>query len=210
MSDALHAASGEREAPVTLAEVALATAWNFRGDPAQMAFVAEVERSLGLALPAQPNASARNAAGALLWVGPRSWLFIADATRDDFDDARRKLNDARGALFDVSASYVAWSVSGAAAPRVLNKGCPLDLHARAFPAGHCAQSVLGHINTLFYKPDDTPTFIVIVARSFAADAWSFLTAAAREWLIASPRHRPLRRAAHRPCEPHDDDQREEQ
>jgi sarcosine oxidase, subunit gamma len=168
------------EAFVTLAEILLATAWNVRGDPAQAAFVAEVERSLGVPLPSQPNTSARSATAALLWLGPRAWLLVAgaDSPRGDFDDVRRRLNDAGAALFDVSASYVAWSVSGAAASRVLGKGCPLDLHPRAFPAGRCAQSLLGHIHALFYRPDDASTFIVMVARSFAADAWRELLASA--------------------------------
>jgi len=168
------------EACVALAEVRLAIAWNVRGDPAQAAFVAEAERALGMPLPLQPNTSTRNAAGAVFWLGPRAWLFVAgaDFPRNDFDDVRRRLGDAGGALFDVSASYATWSVSGAAALRVLNKGCPLDLHPRAFPAGHCAQSLLGHIHAVFYRPDDASTFIVMVARSFAADAWDFLTASA--------------------------------
>jgi sarcosine oxidase, subunit gamma len=190
VSDSPHAASGGSEALVTLAEVRLATAWNVRGNPAQAVFVAEAERALGMPPPLQPNTSVRNAAGAVFWLGPRAWLFVtgADLPRNDFDDVRRKLNDAGGALFDVSASYVAWTVSGVAAPRVLNKGCPLDLHPRTFAAGRCAQSVLGHVNALYYKPDGASTFIVMVARSFAADALSFLTAsaAADGYRIAPP------------------------
>lgn len=181
--DRLQGATGTPsagEACVTLAEVRLATAWNVRGDPAQAAFVTEAERSLGVPLPSQPNTCARSATAALLWLGPRAWLFVADADspRGDFDEVRRRLGDAGGALFDVSASYATWSVSGAAALRVLNKGCPLDLHPRALPAGHCAQSLLGHIHAVFYRPHDASTFIVMVARSFAADAWEFLTASA--------------------------------
>jgi sarcosine oxidase subunit gamma len=180
VSDSPHAASGASEALVTLAEVRLATAWNVRGNPAQAAFVAEAERALGIPLPLQPNTSTRNTAGAVFSLGPRVWLYVAgaDFPRDDFDDVRQKLNGAGGALFDVSASYVAWTVSGVAAPRVLNKGCPLDLHPQTFAAGRCAQSVLGHLNALFYKPDDASTFIVMVVRSFAADAFDFLTASA--------------------------------
>ena len=163
-----------------LAEVVLATAWNVRGDPEQASFMAEAGRVLRLPLPAQPNASVRAGSVALLWLGPRSWLFITgpDSERHDFDVARKTLNDAGGALFDVSSSYVAWSVAGAWAWRVLNRTCPLDLHPRAFPAGRCAQSVLGHVGASFYRPDERPAIVVIVARSFAADAWRGLRAAA--------------------------------
>lgn len=170
----------ENEATVTLAEVRFCVVWNLRGDPAQSTFVGEAQRCLGLPLPLQPNTSERNAATALLWLGPRAWLFIAgaDSPRDDFDGTRRRLNDAGGALFDVSASYAAWSVSGDAAMRVLNRSCPLDLHPRVFSAGHCAQSVLGHVNAVFYRPDEAARLVVMVGCSFAADAWADLTASA--------------------------------
>lgn len=168
-------------ATVTLGELPLARAWNVKGDPRGEAFVAEASRVFALRLPVDPMTSTRDDDEALLWLGPRSWLYISfDASRHgDFDAARRAINAARGALFDVSASYVAWRIDGAAAARVLNRACPLDLHSRAFPPGHCAQSVLGHINALFYKPNEAPSFVVLVARSFAADAAHTLREAAR-------------------------------
>jgi sarcosine oxidase subunit gamma len=162
------------EDAVTLAPLELGTVWNLRGDPANSAFVAEAARVLGLPLPLAPNASARDERGhSLLMLGPRSWLFVArhDAVRNDFDTARQRLNGAGGALFDVSASYVGWSVAGSDAARVLNRGSPLDLDPRVFPAGHCAQSLLGHIGALIHRPGDAPSFVVMVARSFSADAW---------------------------------------
>lgn len=175
-----NAATREDRAAVTLGEVSLACAWNIRGNPAQAAFVAEVPRGLGLALPLEPMTSTSGDAGVMLWLGPRSWLFVAGARSppNAFDATRKALDDRGGALFDVSASYVASSITGAAAARVLNRSCPLDFHPRVFPAGHCAQSVLGHINALFYKPDEPPAFIVMVARSLAADAWDGLCASA--------------------------------
>jgi len=86
-----------------------------------------------------------------------------------------------GALFDVSASRVAWTVSGPHAATVLAKSCPLDFHPRAFAAGTCAQSLLGHVNALFIKDDDTPTFTVMVARSYARDAFYALTESAMQY-----------------------------
>jgi sarcosine oxidase subunit gamma len=57
---------------------------------------------------------------------------------------------------------------------VLAKGCPLDFHPRVFAAGTCAQSVYGHVNVLIDKRDDEPTFMLMVARSFARDVWHAL------------------------------------
>jgi sarcosine oxidase subunit gamma len=168
------------DAVLTLAECPLALAFNVRGDPAHPAFVAAAGDVLGLPLPLQPNTSVRNGGDASLWLGPKSWLFIGAArpAGSDFDAARRALNAAGGALFDVSASYVGWSVCGAAAGRALSRACPLDFHRAAFPAGCCAQSLLGHIGALFYRPAEAPAFVVLVARSFADDARHVLFASA--------------------------------
>jgi sarcosine oxidase subunit gamma len=174
---------------LAISETDVALAWNVRGDAARAAFVAAVETALGVAPPTRPNTSARGFAlpartdsseggdtGALLWLGPRSWLFVAGqpALSGAFDAARKALNDAEGTRFDVSSSYAGWTISGDAAARVLNRGCPLDLHPAVFRPGDCAQSVLGHVNALIYRPGEASAFIVMVARSFAADAWEQL------------------------------------
>ena len=165
---------------ITLCELEWTLVWNVRGDPAQSAFAVEAERLLGVALPLEPNTTAHRAGAAALWVGPRSWLLVAEteAMRNDFDAARAALNVVGGALFDVSASYVAWKVSGPGAARVLNRSCPLDFHPRTFFAGSCAQSTLGHINALLYRPREAAEFIVVVACSFAVDAWRELCVSA--------------------------------
>ena len=161
---------------LTISETDVALAWNVRGDPARPALAATVEKTLGVPLPREPHASARGDAGALLCLGPRSWLFVAGSACEsgEFEAARNALNAADGALFDVSSSYVGWTLSGDAATRTLNRGCPLDLHASAFRPGQCAQSLLGHVNAIFYRPDARDAWIVLVARSFAADAWEQL------------------------------------
>jgi sarcosine oxidase, subunit gamma len=169
----------DRDGMVTLADVALPLAWNLRGNPADASFVISVEQAFGLPLPAEPMTSRRTDRGALFWLGPRSWLFVgaSAAAGSDFDATRIAINVAGGALFDVSASYAAWTISGVRASRVLNRLCPLDLHDRSFVRGRCAQTVLGHINALVHRPGDSPTFVVMVARSLAADAWDALCAA---------------------------------
>lgn len=177
------------EGLLEIGDVAFGRAWNVRGDPRHEAFTSVVSRVLGVALPA-PMTSTRAAGATLLWLGPQSWLHVGDeaATTDECEATRVAVNAAGGALFDVSASYVGWRVSGAAATRVLNRVCPLDLHPRAFAPGRCAQSLIGHVNALFHKPGDGPSFVVMVARSFAADAFHTLREAAHAdaYRIAEP------------------------
>lgn len=180
-------ASGD--GPFEIGDVMFGRAWNVRGDPRHEPFVSVVSRALGVALPA-PMTSTQGSGTALLWLGPRSWLHVGDeaATMDDCESARAAVNHAGGALFDVSASYVGWRVSGAGTARVLNRACPLDFHPRTFAAGQCAQSLLGHVNALFYKPGDGASFVVMVARSFAADGFHTLREAAQAdgYRIAEP------------------------
>ena len=165
-------------------EVPIGHAWNVQGDPSRGEFTDEVSRQLRVALPLVPNTTTRGDRLTAFWLGPRSWLVVAEIpgpSLTDFIEKRNALNAAGGALFDVSASRVAYRVVGPHAPAILASGCPLDLHARAFRTGSCAQSVFGHVNALLYKSDDAPTFLVMVARSFARDVGKALAEVAAQY-----------------------------
>lgn len=162
----------------------LGAVWNVQGDPARTSIVAGVEQLFGIALPLVPNTARRSDALLSLWIGPRSWLLLDGgasgraAALVDFDAKRDALNAGGGALFDVSASRVAFTIRGAHAIDVLSASCPLDFDSRVFKPGACAQSVLGHSAALYYRHEAPPGFTVMVARSVAADAWRSLCVAA--------------------------------
>jgi heterotetrameric sarcosine oxidase gamma subunit len=82
---------------------------------------------------------------------------------------------------------VAYAVTGARAAALLAARCPLDFHVGAFPVGTCAQSLLGHVGALYYRRD-AEDFVVMVARSYARDAWDALcvSAAAGGYDVAPP------------------------
>ena len=162
---------GVPETGLTMAELTIATAWNVQGDATRPDLFLEARRLFDLALPTEPNTTARSDTLTALWLGPRSWLLTAGgpSTLTAFAAKRDALNQLGGALFDVSASRVAWALAGPSAADVLAKACPLDFHRRAFSVGACAQSVFGHVNVLVDKRDETPTFTLMVARSFAHD-----------------------------------------
>ena len=156
---------------LNIAEMTIATAWNVQGDATRSDFAEEARRLFGVVLPTKPNTTARSDTLTALWLGPASWLLVAGAASilTDFVASRDAMNQLGGALFDVSASRIAWALSGSHATDVLAKGCPLDFHSRAFGVGACAQSVYGHINVLVEKRNETPTFTLMVAHSFARD-----------------------------------------
>ena len=158
--------------PITLAEMPIAAAWNVQGNASRADFTDQVARQFSIALPLAPNTTARSDALTAFWLGPRSWLLVAEAANSPlagFIEKRDALNAAGSALFDLSAARVAYRLAGARATELLATGCPLDLHPRAFRAGDCAQSVFGRVNALLCKSDEAPTFIIMVARSFARD-----------------------------------------
>jgi sarcosine oxidase subunit gamma len=106
-------------------------------------------------------------------------LVAADAASlGDFTGARDALNAAGGALFDVSASRVAYVIDGSRAVDVLAAGCPLDFDPRVFGAGQCRQSLYGRVPALFYRHGETSACTMLVARSFARDVWHSLCATA--------------------------------
>ncbi len=189
---------GAAGAGIVLAPATIATAWNVQGDPSSAVFTDQARTMFGAPLPLVPNTTTRGAASAILWLGPRSWLVLQElASRpvgraDDvtqpaeevaaqpsaeFDAHRDALSAQGGALFDVTASRVAFTLRGPHAATVLAAQCPLDFDPRAFPPTHCAQSLVGHINALIFRHADAQMFSVMVARSMAADAWHGLCVA---------------------------------
>jgi sarcosine oxidase subunit gamma len=158
-----------------------------RGDPADRIFMAAVGRTLDLLLPGEPNTTAGRGELAALWLGPDAWLLTCppDALARCIDDLRAALADVHAAIVDVSDGRVGLRLAGPNARDVLAKGCPLDLHPRAFAVGRCAQSLLAKASVLLHLLDDDagrgPTFDLYVARSFAPYLWAWLEDAGREY-----------------------------
>jgi sarcosine oxidase subunit gamma len=145
---------------LTLGEATIAAAWNVQGDVQRMQ----------LPLPTVPNTVARDGPTTIFWLGPRSWLVFAE-----------RVDASGGAAFDVSASRVAWTLRGEDADVVLNGHCPLDLDARAFAPGTCAQSLFGPVNALYYRHARGGAFTLFVARSFAHDVLHHLRESAARY-----------------------------
>ena len=157
---------------IVLAEATIANAWNVQGNVTRPEFIARARELFGVSLPVAPNTVAMTDALSALWIGPRSWLLVAggESPLVNFGAKRDALNAVGGALFDLSASRVAWTVSGPHVATVLAK-CPLDFHVRGFAPGTCAQSLFGHVNALWVRPQEDDAFQMLVARSFACDVW---------------------------------------
>ncbi|MEO8486373.1 MAG: sarcosine oxidase subunit gamma family protein [Betaproteobacteria bacterium] len=171
---------------IVLSEASIATAWNVQGDLHRADFAAAATRCFGVALPETPNTVVRNVATAAFWLGPRSWLLLADASRH-----RDVLAEAGGVAFDVSASRVGYTIAGPQAATLLARHCPLDFDRQVFAPGTCAQSLFGQVNALFYRHIAADAFTLLVARSFDRGVIEHLRTSAAQFGYAAAASRPF-------------------
>ena len=138
-----------------------------------------VAKKAGIDLPIEPN-TASGDEYAVLWIGPGRWLINVDLA--ELAPLRNRIATALAGstqlLSDVSHARVVFSASGARAPELLSRLCPLDLDTRVFGSGQCAQTLLVRIPLLLHRVSDQPAYHLYVDRSLAHYAWDWLTDAA--------------------------------
>jgi sarcosine oxidase subunit gamma len=127
---------------------------------------AGVARTLGL--PTEPNTWSRLDGRDALWLGPDDWLIASDA--DEATDVTHRLasrvaTDAHRSIVDVSANRVAIELAGPRRIELLQAGCGIDLHPRAWGEGMCAQTLLARVPVLLQEREDATR--VFVRPSFA-------------------------------------------
>jgi len=157
---------------------------NLRGRPAEGDFDSAVQAVLGVPLPRTPNTVSQGARVKVLWLGPDEWLVIAaDGQAAHYEDQLRSncAADPWFAVVDVSHNSTGFRLLGPAARDVLAKGCPLDLHPRAFAPGRCAQSVLAGARVLLAQGADAGSFEIRVRNSFARYLGAWLADAMAEY-----------------------------
>jgi sarcosine oxidase subunit gamma len=106
----------------------------------------------------------------VLWLGPSEWLVV------DGDPAKLP-----GGV-DVSANRTTLELSSPHAREILEKGCALDLHPRAFAAGHCAQTTVARTQVILWQLSDAPTYHLLIRCSFARYLADWLVDATREFI----------------------------
>ena len=159
---------------------------NLRGDPTDQGFLNASEGVLGFGLPLEPNTVAENGDLAALWLGPDEWLVLTPPDRQTglAQDLRDALGDLHSAVTDVTGGQTVVNLRGTRVRDVLAKGCTLDLHPRAFAPGRCAQTLVAKAMVTVRQLDDSPSFDLIVRRSFADYLAHWLEDAAQEYGLA--------------------------
>jgi heterotetrameric sarcosine oxidase gamma subunit len=115
---------------------------------------------------------------ALVWTGPGQWLALSA----DPALRARLATDLEGcaAVADQSGARAILHVSGPHWRDALAKGCPIDLHPRAFKRGDAAVTAISHVGVLLWQLSDDTGLHVAVPRGMAGSFWSWLAGSAAE------------------------------
>ncbi|MEI7515769.1 MAG: sarcosine oxidase subunit gamma family protein [Betaproteobacteria bacterium] len=164
-------------ANVTLGELPFTDMLNIRGNAADAGFVHAVQQATGLALPLVANTATLGEPGQLLWLGPDEWVLKFTPSGAHYQHPgpaqameatlRSALAGQHVSLVPVGHGFSTLTVRGAGAADLLARGCPLDLHPRAFGAGAVAQSHVAKAGATLLCLAPGTHFELTVRRSFA-------------------------------------------
>ncbi len=162
---------------VALAELRFAEQIGLRVRPPVSAYLA------GVPLPLEPNRVASMRELRSLWLGPDEWLVTApEGLAPDLPGRlARALAGRHASVLDLSASRVIIEIAGARARDLLQKGCGLDLHPRAFGPGQCAQTLFAKLPVIIDQLGAAPVYRLFVRRSAARWLAEWLIDAAEEF-----------------------------
>jgi sarcosine oxidase subunit gamma len=144
---------------------------------------ARVASWLGVAALPGPSSWAGGTSATVIWLGPDEWL-VTTPFREPakLEPELRAAVGADGAVVDVSAQRIALRLSGRHARDLLETGCAIDLHPRAFRAGSAVQSTIGLAGVVLLALDDAAAdYQILVRASFAGYLADWLVDAAAEF-----------------------------
>jgi sarcosine oxidase subunit gamma len=182
----LASAKEGRTTEVTLSESPFLGHINLRGDPASAEFLNATEQVMGCKLPLEANTFIDGNKFRVCWLGPDEWLVICAQQRESesAEELRGALAGQFAAVTAIGSGQTILVLRGPRGREVLAKGCALDLHARVFRPGRCAQSHIARASAMILQIDEASAFEIVVRRSFASYLWLWLTDAAAEFGVA--------------------------
>jgi sarcosine oxidase subunit gamma len=177
--DRFAALSAASHGDLSIQELPFASQLSLRADPKDSGLMQRLEAALGFALPAVPNTVASRKDRRALWLGPDEWLVVSDNGQQDVLERalRNGLDSAFGSVADVSANRTVLEIGGPKACELLPHGVPIDLDARSFGPGQCAQTLLAKAQVIIERRDESACHLY-VRTSFASYAADWLLDAA--------------------------------
>ena len=135
---------------------------------------ARIAERLGIELPRTPRVASAGGLS-LAWAGPQQWLAKSETDRGaELEDRLRAELGSLAAISDQSGSRLLVRIEGPKVRDLLAHGLPIDLHPNAFKPGDVALTLFGYIGVHVWLTTDTPTFDLLVPRSYAASFWRAL------------------------------------
>lgn len=126
-----------------------------------------VEAQLGTSLPSSCGSVSRGEGLSVLWLSPDEFLVVAEAEPAAATSAlAAAVAEGPGSATDLSANRTTFELTGPSARAVLEKGCALDLHPRAFADGSAYVTTLGPVPVIIWK-HDAESYRVLPRSSFA-------------------------------------------
>ncbi|MFD7073721.1 sarcosine oxidase subunit gamma [Nocardioides sp. NPDC059952] len=123
---------------------------------------------LGAELPARCGEVAAGHDVVVLWLSPDEYLVISQSVAGStlVSYLRAGVSEGAAAVVDLSANRTTLRLEGPSAQAVLEKGCPLDLHPRAFGTGTAVATNIGRVPVLLWKLG-TDSYRILPRASFA-------------------------------------------
>ena len=132
----------------------------------------------GVELPATPRASTGGTCD-FAWSGPNSWLAVGTG-KDLVSDLEQRFAGC-AAVADQSHARAVLRVGSRRIRETLAKGCPVDLHPRAFEMGTIATTSISHIGVTIWQIDDQPAYDLLIFRSLAKSFWAWISTSAAQY-----------------------------
>ncbi len=154
-----------------------------RGNGADPAFVAGVEKALGLPLPTKAGglSLAGDGESSIQWTSPDEWLIIVPGGSEFATEMRlRECLGGHFAVINVSGGQTVLELSGVAVRQVLMKSTPYDVHPANFPVGKGVGSVFAKSTALIRRVGED-RWELVIRRSFADYVYRWLLDAAEEF-----------------------------
>lgn len=138
-------------------------------------------RAVGAPLPTTCGELASTDLRAVLWLGPDEWLVVSEESPAALMAAiASPLRGHHAAVVDLSANRTTLELSGPAARSVLEKGCPTDLHPRAFGPGRAIVNTIARTPVLLWQTGPE-TYRIMPRSSLAAYVAAWLADAMIEF-----------------------------
>jgi len=171
---------GREDGGVQLQELKLLGHLVLRGTVENAAFVAGVEKVLGVALPG-PTQSSEVGEYSIRWISPDEWLVIVPGTEAfNLEKQLRESISGHYSIVNVSGGQTVLLLSGEDAVNVLKKSTGYDVHDSNFPVGKVVTTTLSKTQAVVRRTG-SESWELVVRRTFADYVWLWLQDACAEY-----------------------------